>query len=380
MIFFQHDSRYLFLLLVLTALMARTSAQNTISPDTLWVSGADCFLLGDPNSFTIMEAETAGRYYLGSEIGFSWLLDSNLQGLSSSPLYEVPKAKRPFLPISVAAFTDSLWLVAWEDFYGMGRLPDQKVDRSCPGSPQLLGTGKKGLAPRNGFALSLQRVLPLRKVADGKWWLYSPTRLDDHDKVDFPDSLMPPFRVFEVSLQNRKWRVTPLEVSTDQFPIAASSLQSKSWLGWSTMIGDGDGFWWADTQSPFVYFIDALGIKHDSVRIANQLPSPYLHSTYDPKHGDHWNWQQMRMSTTYFGAIIRGEKTLSRLFWTGAEGHWNLLVYEFYTQKLKEISMPKDIEIGGFGFDRIYFTGTKIGDRLAFPYVSISELVEGDGH
>lgn len=358
---------------------SQTDAAALAPHDTLWVPYAQCYGLGDVSQFMLTETHESGKYLLSSELGFTWLLDEHYDVIAASPFQSIPNNERPYLPIESSALIDSTWVLLWETVQIVGTLPSTHAPDPCARKCALEHRGDTFLGSKHGISSSLGRENYLKAVAPETWWLYTSTRIGYGSKADFRDSAFAPIRICEITRRNNNWKFKLLPIETDKFPVSPTALQFRNWIGWSYLQPTQNGLWWTNTELPQLYLLDDEGHRIDSVELSANLNSQALSYVRDEGKNSMENAQAFLYLSENYGVFHVGNLGYCRLLWRGPAHEWVLLYRRDRASKVIEILLGPALLPHSLGEKYIYLCGTRIGDRIAFPYYSISKLVAEAG-
>jgi hypothetical protein len=348
--------------------------QNTLSVDTLWIQGEECYFYADAQEFNLQQIQGSKNFLVRNEFYFDLLLDRDFKLISTSPYLTMKPDDRPTNLFHVLAFSDSLYFHGWETYRGIASIPQNQTSVPCDLHPKTIGFSRKLWRNEKCTGLTVQSVVPMSRKDDGSYWLYFPTRIADASH-HFKGLKLPPFVAYRVAQRKSAWTFKKIQLKTDLFPFGSAAFQTPDFFGSSVIAFNSKGMWWAEANMPFVYFIDENGNKRDSVLLATPEVHPDSSYKIDNHHSPFWHAEEMRKSTSKYTALYASESYLFRLVWVGPKGVYKILVHECASNRRLEIDLPSNWRRVGFSDDKIFDRGVRVGARIAFPFLKISDLL-----
>lgn len=359
-------------LCLLLIISLRVGLLAQIAPaDTAWVPFEASYGIGEPERFSILELQDSSGYFLRSDLGFLWLLDQHYALRSASPYQSIPNNDRKYLPIEMTAFCDSNWVLLWENYQVVGKLLPTST------KAKLVGTSQQNVGFQHGYAMGFTSELTVRKVAEGKWWVYMPVRISRLSPAQRKLGRTIPFRIIEASEQAGRWKFRRLPLPAAEIPLNPKVVNPEYsiWFDGSILQPCPEGFWWASKLSHDLLKVDFEGHIMGSLDLSLPCETDIDTFTYARDRGQNYNFNRFKQrSAQYHGLWVR-DWGAARVLWCGPTSSWILLI-RGQSGERKDVLLSQEKEFYyGQGRDRIYLAGHRIGNRIAFPYYDIPSLL-----
>ena len=302
------------------------------------------------------------------------LLDDDLLPIGIAPFQTVASQKFTSYDLAFLAFADSLWFFGNYQYSGFAKPLDCQESDPCKCNAEILEFKNRCFEKAKSFRTGSPQNYLLLNARKLKWSFIVPLRSLETPKSSIQAGRILPFAKYDISERKGKFAIKRSKDAVSMVPASNATQKNQYLYGFSNLAMVNGSIVWADYFNPRVYRFSTAGVLLDSLLLA--APVVQQDKFYLPGQVPLTNKivNEMLMSTSFYFGLIASDRYLVRNIHLAGGEEGQSIVHNLGTGKSAVVRYPKTMHVNAILGDKLVFSGYRVGDRIAFPYLSLIDF------